>query len=228
MKVTKGVPVSFFFRSSYIQCTACGGYLTVRFFEFYTPHWWVWRMQTAWPQFILVLLMPCVYFYSLFENSLLYNGDTVLIYSGQIPRSIAPKQPEFWPLPFQTLIASYKVKKKQPTKPKKPKRMIIHRRENFSNVRVCSCLLTHLKEMFSSQGTSMLLFWLKLRICLGSKSTCHFHLLDFGSHQRVGDFELDIFYPEINLEDVSQECTQCSLTTKGHAAPQYQIRFGSQ
>lgn len=132
------MPVSFFFHSSYIQCTACGGYLTVRFFKFCTPQWWVWRMQTAWPQFILVLLMPCVYFYSLFENSLLYNGDRVLIYSSQIPRNVAPKQPAFWPLHFQTLITSYKVKKKTNPKPKNPKRTIIHRRENFSNVYVCS------------------------------------------------------------------------------------------
>lgn len=160
MKVTKGVPVSFFFRSSYIQCTACGRYLTVRFFKSYTPQWWVWRMQTAWPQFILVFLMPGVYFYSLFENSLLYNGDIVLIYSSRIPRNIAPKQPAFWPLHFQTLITSYKVKKKQPNKPKKSKRIIIHRRENFSNVCVCSCLLTHLKEMLSTLGASKLLFCL--------------------------------------------------------------------
>lgn len=138
MKVTKGVPVSFFFRSSYIQCTACGGYLTVRFFEFYTPHWWVWRMQTAWPQFILVLLMPCVYFYSLFENSLLYNGDTVLIYSGQIPRSIAPKQPEFWPLPFQTLIASYKVKKKPTNQTKKTQK---NDHPQKGKLQQCPCLL---------------------------------------------------------------------------------------
>lgn len=220
MQVTKGVPVSFFFRSSYIQCTACGGFLTVRFSKFYGPEWWVWRMQTAWPQFILVLLMPCVYFYSLFENSLLYNGDIVLIYSRQIPRNIAPKQPVFWPLHFQTVITSYKVKNtKQTNKPKSHKRMVIHRRENFSNVYVFSCLLRHLQEMPSSLDASTLLFF-KLRIQFGSKSTCHFHLTDFGSHQRVGDFDPGIFYLEINLEDVSQECTQCSLTMNGNAAPQ--------
>lgn len=81
--------------------------------------------------------------------------------------------------------------------------------------------------MLSSVGASTLLFWLKLRVWFGSKSTCHFHLPDFGSHQRVGDFELDIFYLDINLEDVSQECTQCSLTMNGHAAPQYQTRVSS-
>lgn len=98
--------------------------------------------------------------------------------------------------------------------------MIIHRTENFSNVCVCFCLLTHLKEMLSVLGASKLLFWFKLRVWFGSRSTCHFHLLGFGSHQSVGDFELDIFHLEINLEDISQECTQCSLTTNGHAAPQ--------
>lgn len=142
--------VSFFFHSSYIQCTACGGYLTVRFFKFCTPQWWVWRMQTAWPQFILVLLMPCVYFYSLFENSLLYNGDIVLIYSSQIPRNVAPKQPAFWPLHFQRLITSYKVKKKPKSQTKKSQKNYHPQKRKLQQ---CLCLLvclTHQKEMLPS------------------------------------------------------------------------------
>lgn len=115
MKVT-GVCLSlFFFRSSYIQCTACGCYLTARFFESCVPQWWVWRsmLQTAWPQFRLVLLMSWVYFYSLFENTFLYNGDIVLVYSSQTPRNIAPKQPAIWPLHFWLLVTSSKLEEKQ-------------------------------------------------------------------------------------------------------------------
>lgn len=78
--------------------------------------------------------------------------------------------------------------------------------------------------MLSSVGASTLLFWLKLRVWFGSKSACHFHLPDFGSHQRVGGFKLDIFYLEIYLEDISQDCTEYSLTTNEHAAPQFQTR----
>lgn len=102
--------------------------------------------------------------------------------------------------------------------------MIIHRRENFSNAFGCSCLLTHLKEMLPSLGASTLLFWLKLSVCMVWKQI---YLSFSGSHHRVGDFELGIFYLEVNLEDVSQECTQCSLTRNGHAAPQHQTRVSS-